>query len=184
MTEMQAGTAITGPVETVTKKHPKPWLIPSATAVAALAVGFGLGAAVTSGGTATESPSSTTESSSSGGGNRDETAAASSAKADYETSAEDWAVDLTVTEKQCFGSAGCNVSVEPIISRIGGVDIPSSGTIVVRVSIAGDESGEIIETYRLDAATGSYDFYATSLSTPNGAVEPVATVTFAEYRAF
>lgn len=184
MTDMQVETGTTDPVETVTAKQAKPWLIPAAAAAAALVVGFGLGAAVTSDGATTESPAATTGSSSSGADNRDEAEAASPAEADYVTAADDWAVDLTVTEKKCFGSAGCNVTVEPTISRIGGAELPDSGTILVRVSIAGDESGEIIETYRVNVATGMYDASPTRMSTTDGGVEPSATVTFAEYRNF
>jgi len=63
---------------------------------------------------------------------------------------------VKVTERQCFGSAGCNVTVQ-VTPLWKGVDTPKfDGDYDVTYRITGDESGPIIGTFTM-YANGKYD---------------------------
>ncbi|WP_086838308.1 hypothetical protein [Amycolatopsis kentuckyensis] len=91
-----------------------------------------------------------------------------------EPTAKDYSVDLAVQSKQCFGSAGCNVVVEPKLNFLGASTLLWECDITY--SISGDASGELIETAYAQGGT-SYRVDRTSMSTKNGKVVPKATVT-------
>ncbi|WIX89398.1 hypothetical protein [Amycolatopsis sp. DG1A-15b] len=91
-----------------------------------------------------------------------------------EPTAKDYSVDLAVQSKQCFGSAGCNVVVEPKLNALGASTLLWECDITY--SISGDESGELIETAYAQGGT-SYRVDRTSMSTKNGKVVPKAAVT-------
>jgi hypothetical protein len=77
----------------------------------------------------------------------------------------DFTMELRTTERQCFGSAGCNVTVEPILSYVGewnGVD--PDAVYSITYEIRGDESGPVIETAELSDET-SLSYTPTSIST-------------------
>lgn len=90
-----------------------------------------------------------------------------------EPTAKDYTVDLAVLTKRCFGSAGCNVVVEPKLTFVGETQVWDCD---ITYSVSGDESGELIETaysqggsaYRVDHPT---------VQTKNSKVVPKATVT-------
>ncbi|MER6955014.1 hypothetical protein [Streptomyces sp. NPDC000618] len=66
----------------------------------------------------------------------------------------DFTMELRTTERQCFGSAGCNVTVEPILAYVGvwnGVD--PDAVYSITYEIRGDESGPVIETAELSDET-------------------------------
>lgn len=67
-----------------------------------------------------------------------------------------------VTEKQCFGSAGCNVTVQ-VKAGYGGPDLNPNDTWEVTYEITGDEDGPVIGTFELTGET--YDQDEVSLST-------------------
>jgi hypothetical protein len=91
-----------------------------------------------------------------------------------EPTVKDYSVDLAVQSKQCFGSAGCNVVVEPKLNALG------AGTLLwecdITYSISGDTSGELIETAYAQGGT-SYRVDRTSMSTKTAKIVPKATVT-------
>lgn len=93
---------------------------------------------------------------------------------------DDFTVKLKVTSKQCFGSAGCNVTVEP---KIGwdSTGLPTEGTVDLTYKVIGDESGSIIETAELDLAEGTYMSSEIMMSTPSSGVTPMAKITEVEY---
>ncbi|HET6708322.1 hypothetical protein [Amycolatopsis sp.] len=91
-----------------------------------------------------------------------------------EPTAKDYSVDLAVQSKQCFGSAGCNVVVEPKLSFLGASTLLWECDITY--SISGDASGELIETAYAQGGA-SYRIDRTSMSTKNSKVVPKATVT-------
>lgn len=99
---------------------------------------------------------------------------------EYTPATTDFSVKLKVTEKQCFGSAGCNVTVEPKITKVE-PSVPDEGTIDLTFKISGDESGPVIETSTLDLADGTYSVSEIWLSTPSSGVTPTAKVTEIEY---
>jgi hypothetical protein len=91
-----------------------------------------------------------------------------------EPTAKDYSVDLTVVSKQCFGSAGCNVTVEPKLTQLGASTLLWECDITY--SISGDDSGELIETAYAEGGS-SYRVDRTVMSTKNSKVVPNATVT-------
>ncbi|MET8850506.1 hypothetical protein [Amycolatopsis sp. NPDC004625] len=91
-----------------------------------------------------------------------------------EPTATDYSVDLAVQSKQCFGSAGCNVVVEPKLTALGASTLLWECDITY--SISGDTSGDLIETAYAQGGS-SYRVDRTSMSTKNGKVVPKATVT-------
>ncbi|SEF34818.1 hypothetical protein SAMN05421837_107582 [Amycolatopsis pretoriensis] len=91
-----------------------------------------------------------------------------------EPTAKDYSVDLAVVSKQCFGSAGCNVVVEPKLNALGASTLLWECDLTY--SISGDSSGELIETAYAQGGT-SYRVDRTVMSTKNTKVVPKATVT-------
>ena len=87
----------------------------------------------------------------------------------------DFEVDVRVTEKQCYGDAGCNVTVglEP---KYVGADKEPDGTWEVTYEISGDESGPIIQTFEVTGDEMSFTDSA-DLSTPSSTTEPAADIT-------
>jgi hypothetical protein len=91
-----------------------------------------------------------------------------------EPTAKDYSVDLAVVSKQCFGSAGCNVVVEPKLAFLGASTLLWECDITY--SISGDSSGELIETAYSQGGS-SYRVDRTVMSTKNTKVAPKASVT-------
>ncbi|MEV4864269.1 hypothetical protein [Streptomyces ossamyceticus] len=94
-----------------------------------------------------------------------EPAAEESERTYPELTPADFTMELRTTERQCFGSAGCNVTVEPVLSYVGewnGVDPDAVYSITYEVR--GDESGPVIETAELSDET-TLNYTPTSIST-------------------
>ncbi|VVJ17085.1 Uncharacterised protein [Amycolatopsis camponoti] len=91
-----------------------------------------------------------------------------------EPTAKDYSVDLAVVSKQCFGSAGCNVVVEPKLTFLGASTLLWECDITY--SISGDSSGELIETAYSQGGS-SYRVDRTVMSTRTTKVAPKASVT-------
>jgi hypothetical protein len=68
---------------------------------------------------------------------------------------EDFKLNLTVTSKQCFGSAGCNVQyrVAPVWQH--SLPVTLDGDYDLTYKVEGDESGPIIDTLTV-YANGKY----------------------------
>lgn len=82
---------------------------------------------------------------------------------------------LKTTHKQCFGTAGCNVTVKPVLSVNDPSLIPDDATGTLTFSISGDDSGPVTDSITL---TGSqYDVQDEDLSTTSSSVTPKITVT-------
>lgn len=88
----------------------------------------------------------------------------------------DYAIELIVVESQCFGSAGCNVSVVPELSIVGLAADTWDESVSITYQIDGDESGPIIETIEVDPE-GMYRQEQSNLSTTSAEVVPTATIT-------
>ncbi|WP_250402234.1 hypothetical protein [Streptomyces cellostaticus] len=68
--------------------------------------------------------------------------------------ADSFTITLRTTERQCFGSAGCNVTVEPDLTLLVDSDsVDPDAVYEVTYEIRGDESGPIIETAELSDQT-------------------------------
>lgn len=88
---------------------------------------------------------------------------------------DDFVPTLRVTDKQCFGSAGCNVTVEADLEYVHDLATLEDRTYSITLSITGDESGPVITT--IDGTGDSYDLTPVLLSTTGPNVAPKATVT-------
>ena len=93
--------------------------------------------------------------------------------------AADFAIMLKVKEQQCFGSAGCNVTVEPKLTILG--EVPEEGTAEMTFKVSRDESGPVIETIEADLASGTYRSSDILMSTTSSGVVPKAKITDVEY---
>ena len=62
---------------------------------------------------------------------------------------------VRIRSKQCFGSAGCNVTVQIDPDYIGNQDV-SSGSWEITYELRGVEDGPVIETMTLDSGTFSF----------------------------
>lgn len=78
------------------------------------------------------------------------------APATYVPKKSDWEVKVTTRKKQCFGSAGCNVTVKTEPEYVGTRDLPDTGTIEVTYQISGDESGPIVGTFTVTGGQAKY----------------------------
>lgn len=68
--------------------------------------------------------------------------------------AADWKIGIRVREKQCFGSAGCNVTFQIVPRYTGSHDLGGSWDITYRV-VGGEDP--IINTFTVDDGEASYD---------------------------
>jgi predicted small secreted protein len=79
--------------------------------------------------------------------------------------ADDFEITLKTTHRQCFGSAGCNVTVEPDLTYAGTVvSLDPAITYDITYEITGDESGPVVNTLTLSAGT-SIRYTPSDLST-------------------
>jgi hypothetical protein len=89
----------------------------------------------------------------------------------------DFTIGLKTVSKNCFGSAGCNLVVEPNITYAGAAtQLTAYGTCSITYTITGGESGDIVETAR---GTGGMQYRVSQsvLQTKSSGVTPSATVT-------
>ncbi|WP_405946541.1 hypothetical protein OG588_07125 [Streptomyces prunicolor] len=71
-----------------------------------------------------------------------------------EVDADSFAIGLKTTAQHCFGSAGCNVTVEPDLTYLGdSEEIDPDAVYEITYEIHGDESGPVIETAELSDET-------------------------------
>ncbi|MFG2455542.1 hypothetical protein ACGFWE_00435 [Streptomyces sp. NPDC048523] len=68
--------------------------------------------------------------------------------------ADSFSIDLRTTARHCFGSAGCNVTVEPELTYLGSSgDLDPDAVHEITYEIHGDESGPVIQTAELTDQT-------------------------------
>ncbi|WP_430477289.1 hypothetical protein ACQZM9_00105 [Streptomyces sp. P11-1] len=95
--------------------------------------------------------------------------------------AEDFTVTLKTTSKQCFGSAGCNITVEPKVSYAGLLPLDPGKEYSITYEVHGSEDGSIIQTMELSDQT-SLSYRPTVLSTSTSKAKLTAKVTDVEER--
>ncbi|MEU6347879.1 hypothetical protein ABZ896_00940 [Streptomyces sp. NPDC047072] len=90
---------------------------------------------------------------------------------------DSFSIELRTTERQCFGSAGCNLTVEPELTYLGssGVLDPDA-TYEITYEIHGDESGSVIQTAELTDQT-SLSYTPSLISTASAGTEPSVEIT-------
>ncbi|MFK0110012.1 hypothetical protein [Streptomyces sp. NPDC091217] len=82
-----------------------------------------------------------------------------------EVTAESFTIELRTTARHCFGTAGCNVTVEPTLTYLGDSEsIDPDGVYEITYEIHGDESGPVIETAELSDRT-SLNYTPSMIST-------------------
>lgn len=98
----------------------------------------------------------------------------------YKAKKSDWKVGVKVRGKQCFGSAGCNVTVKLDPPYVGDRPLPDTGTIEVFYNLSGDESGPIAGSFTV---TDSQIHFTeeVSMSTMSSGTKIKAKITDATY---
>lgn len=94
-----------------------------------------------------------------------------------EVDADSFTIGLKTTARQCFGSAGCNVTVEPDLTYLGDSEgIDPDAVYEITYEIHGDESGPVIETAELSDGT-SLNYTPSAISTASAGTKVSAEIT-------
>lgn len=94
-----------------------------------------------------------------------------------EVDADSFTIKLKTTKRQCFGSAGCNVTVEPELTLLDdSEDIDPDAVYEITYEIHGDESGPVIETAELTDRT-SLNYTPSLISTVSAGTKVSAEIT-------
>ncbi|MFI5475205.1 hypothetical protein ACIA6D_33990 [Streptomyces cacaoi] len=89
----------------------------------------------------------------------------------------DFTMDLRTTKRQCFGSVGCNVTVEPTLSYVGAFNgIDPDAVYEITYEIRGDQSGPVIETAELSNET-SLNYSQSLISTASSSKKVSVKIT-------
>ena len=101
--------------------------------------------------------------------------------ADYEPKKSDVKVTLKTKEKQCFGSAGCLVEVEPRVT-LQRANIPD-GTLTIYYTIKGASDGAVEGSIDVEMSDGkgSYDRDSVSVDTERKSSKLSVKVTDVEH---
>jgi hypothetical protein len=106
----------------------------------------------------------------------------------YTPAKSDWVLRVKIKDKQCFGSAGCNVTakITPYYTGAGSIetDLPDEGVIELTYKVTGDESGPITGTLEIDCADQTNEIGEESMSTRRSGTQVKATVTDVEYNEY
>lgn len=151
----------------VVARPSRPWYqraapVASAVGIVAFLLGIGVGRAALSSDNGTPSSSNSKPNTTMGDGsslNEDTSADDSSEEPEPEqvvVRPRDFKFGVKIREKECFGSAGCNV-VYQINPRYIGADDLSEGTWDITYRITGPEDGPALNTMRLEDGTFSFD---------------------------
>ncbi|MEV6169707.1 hypothetical protein AB0L99_15965 [Streptomyces sp. NPDC051954] len=94
-----------------------------------------------------------------------------------EIDADSFTIKLKTTQSQCFGSAGCNVTVEPVLTYLGDSEgIDPDAVYEITYEIRGDESGPVIETAELTDQT-SLNYSPSLISTASSSTKASVGIT-------
>ncbi|MER7720847.1 hypothetical protein ABTX99_28540 [Streptomyces flaveolus] len=89
---------------------------------------------------------------------------------------DDFTMTLRTTSRQCFGSAGCNVTVEPSLAYMSLAELDPDATYEITYEIKGDESGPVIETAELSDKT-TLNYTPTSITTASSSTKVSVKIT-------
>ncbi|MFJ3800459.1 hypothetical protein ACIPSJ_29790 [Streptomyces sp. NPDC090088] len=94
-----------------------------------------------------------------------------------EVTADSFTIELRTTKRQCFGTAGCNVTVEPTLTYLGDSgSIDPDAVYEITYEIHGDESGPVIETAELSDRT-SLNYTPSMISTASAGTNVSVEIT-------
>ncbi|MFF7977277.1 hypothetical protein [Streptomyces sp. NPDC007905] len=97
-----------------------------------------------------------------------------------ELDADSFTIKLKTKKKQCFGSAGCNLTVEPDLALlVDSGEIDPDATYEITYEIHGDESGPVIETAELSDQT-SLNYTPSVISTSSSSTKVSVEITDVE----
>ncbi|MGX1970894.1 hypothetical protein [Streptomyces kronopolitis] len=88
----------------------------------------------------------------------------------------DFTLSMKTTKKQCFGSAGCAITVEPNLSYVGAISLDPEKTVSITYEIHGDESGPVIQTMEL-SDRDRLTYTPVSISTADRSTKVTAEIT-------
>ncbi|MBT1098325.1 hypothetical protein KJZ88_43290 [Streptomyces sp. Tu102] len=95
-----------------------------------------------------------------------------------------FSVELRTTKRQCFGSAGCNLTVEPEFTYLGiSEDVDPDAVYEITYEIRGDESGPVIQTAELSDQT-SVNYTPSTISTASSGTKVSVKVTDVSERGY
>lgn len=100
-----------------------------------------------------------------------------------EVGVDSFTMKLRTTRRQCFGSAGCNVTVEPDLTYTGLSDLDPDAVYEITYEIRGDESGPVIGTAELSDQT-SLNYTPTSITTASASTKVSVKVTDVTVRGY
>ncbi|MFE4716843.1 hypothetical protein ACFRLW_10380 [Streptomyces sp. NPDC056728] len=91
--------------------------------------------------------------------------------------ADSFSIDLKTKSRQCFGSAGCNLTVEPDLTlAVESDSVDPDAVYEITYEIHGGESGPIIETAELSDGT-SLNFTPSVISTTSSSTKVSVEIT-------
>lgn len=94
-----------------------------------------------------------------------------------EVTADSFTIKLKTTSRQCFGSAGCNLTVEPDLTYLADSEsIDPDAVYEITYEIHGDESGPVIETAELSDQT-SLNYTPSTISTGSASTKVSVKIT-------
>ncbi|MEU9454816.1 hypothetical protein [Streptomyces sp. NPDC048277] len=94
-----------------------------------------------------------------------------------DVTADSFTIELRTTKRQCFGTAGCNVTVEPSLTYLGDSEsIDPDAVYEITYEIRGDESGPVIETAELSDRT-SLNYTPSMISTASAGTNVSVEIT-------
>ncbi|MFE7271760.1 hypothetical protein [Streptomyces sp. NPDC057623] len=94
-----------------------------------------------------------------------------------EVGVDSFTIELRTTERQCFGSAGCNVTVEPELTYLGDSGaIDPDAVYEITYEVRGDQSGPVIETAELSDQT-SLNYTPSMISTASAGTKVSVKIT-------
>ncbi len=76
-------------------------------------------------------------------------------RAEFKPKRSDFNVGIKLLRKQCFGSAGCNITYRIAPKYVGHRPLPDNGTIEVTYKVSGAED-EIVGTFTVEAGQADY----------------------------
>ncbi|MEU0788358.1 hypothetical protein ABZ341_43395 [Streptomyces sp. NPDC006173] len=108
----------------------------------------------------------------------DDTAEAENTEPTYiDLDADSFSIDLKTKSRQCFGSAGCNLTVEPELTlAVDSATVDPDAVYEITYEIRGDSSGPVIETAELTNQT-SLNYTPSAISTPSATTKVSVKIT-------
>lgn len=97
----------------------------------------------------------------------------------YTPKKSDFVVKVKITDKQCFGSAGCSIDYKITPQYAGSGELPDTGVIEVTFEILGDED-PITGSFTVEGGQVEYDKEG-FMSTPRSSTKVTSKITDVEY---